>query len=91
MLTVMQKMLNIDMTLIKTAKFGMLDQPLTDYSSTFSAGVIDCGTYLNGTPADYDADTGVRTVDVLDCGTYLNGVPTERHASQIDCGIYLSN
>ena len=91
MLTVMQKMLNIDMTLIKTAKFGMLDQPLTDYSSTFRGGAIDCGTYLNGNPADYDVDTGVRTVDVLDCGTYLNGVPTERHASQIDCGIYLSN
>lgn len=91
MLTVMQKMLNVDMKLIQTAKFGMLDQPITDYSSTFSSGVIDCGTYLNGLPADYDPSTGVRTTDVLDCGTYINGVPTQPHSTQIDCGTYLSN
>ena len=91
MLTVMQKMLNVDMKLIQTAKFGMLDQPITDYSSTFSSGVIDCGTYLNGLPADYNPSTGVRTTDVLDCGTYINGVPTQPHSTQINCGTYLSN
>lgn len=91
MLTVMQKMLNVDMTLIKTAKFGMLDQPITDYSSTFSAGVIDCGPYLNGNPSDYNPTTGVRTTDVLDCGTYVNGVPTARPTTRVDCGGYLSN
>ena len=91
MLTIMQKMLNIDMTLIQTAKFGMLDQPLTDYSSIFSSGVIDCGTYINGTPADYDSESNTRIVDVLDCGTYINGVPTQPHSTQINCGTYLSN
>lgn len=91
MLTVMQKMLNVDMTLIKAAKFGMLDQPLTDFNSTFSSGVIDCGTYLNGVPLDYNPDTGVRNVDLLECGTYTNGVPVIPHSTQIDCGVYLSN
>jgi len=91
MLTVMQKMLNIDMDLIKTAKFGMLDQPLTDYNSDFRFGEIDCGTYLNGTPLDYNPTTGTRTPDVLDCGTYINGVPVTPPFTQIDCGIYLNN
>jgi len=91
MLTVMQKMLNVDMSLLQTANFGMLDQPLTDYNSTFSSGVIDCGTYLNGNPLDYNIDTGVRNVTVLQCGTYINGVQTETHTTQIDCGLYLSN
>jgi hypothetical protein len=91
MLTVMQKMLNIDVDLIKAAKFGMLDQPLTDYSSDFRFGEIDCGNYLNGTPLDYNPATGTRTQDVLDCGTYVNGVPTTPPFTQIDCGIYLNN
>lgn len=91
MLTVMQKMLNIDMDLIKSAKFGMLDQPLTDYNSDFRFGEIDCGNYLNGTPLDYNPATGTRTPDVLDCGTYVNGVPTTPPFTQIDCGIYLNN
>ena len=91
MLTVMQKMLNIDMDLIKSAKFGMLDQPLTDYNSDFRFGEIDCGTYLNGNPLDYNPSTGTRTPDVLDCGTYVNGVPTTPPFTQIDCGIYLNN
>ena len=91
MLTVMQKMLNVDMSLLQTANFGMLDQPLTDYSSTFSSGVIDSGTYLNGNPADYNVDTATRNSTVLECGTYINGVPTQTHATQIDCGLYLSN
>ena len=90
MLTVMQKMLNVDMKLIQTAKFGMLDQPLTDYASDFRFGEIDCGNYLNGTPEDYNPSTGTRTPDVLDCGTYVNGVPTTPPFTQIDCGVYLN-
>jgi len=90
MLTVMQKMFNIDMTLIDAAKFGMLDQPLTDYTSDFRFGEIDCGTYLNGNPADYNPTTGVRTSDLLECGVYVNGVPATPPFTQIDCGIYLN-
>lgn len=90
MLTVMQKMLNLDINLISAAKFGMLDQPLTDYSSDFRFGEIDCGPYLNGTPNDYNVATGTRTTDILDCGTYNNGVPTTPLFTQIDCGIYLN-
>lgn len=90
MLTVMQKMLNLDMTLIQAAKFGMLDQPLTDYASDFRFGEINCGEYLNGNPDDYNPATGARTSDLLDCGTYVNGVPTTPPFTQIDCGIYLN-
>jgi hypothetical protein len=90
MLNIMQKMLNIDIDLIQAAKFGMLDQPLTDYNSDFRFGEIDCGTYLNGNPTDYDPGTGIRTSDLLDCGTYVNGVPTTPPFTQIDCGIYLN-
>jgi hypothetical protein len=90
MLTVMQKLLNIDMSLIRSGKFGMLDQPLTDYNSDFRFGEIECGTYLNGNPADYNPATGARTTDLLDCGTYVNGVPTTPPFTQIDCGIYLN-
>lgn len=90
MMTVMQKILNIDMTLISSAKFGMLDQPLTDYNSDFRFGEIDCGEYLNGNPDDYNPSTGIRTSDLLDCGSYVNGVPTTPPFTQIDCGIYIN-
>jgi hypothetical protein len=90
MLTVMQKMLNIDMTLIQSAKFGMLDQPLIDYADNFRTGEIECGTYLNGNPLDYDSSTGTRVTETLNCGTYTNGVPTTPTTTQIDCGTYIS-
>ena len=50
MLTMMQKVFNIDPTLITDVKVGMLDQPLTDYTSDFQFGEIDGGTYTSGIP-----------------------------------------
>lgn len=81
MLTIMQKMFNLDTRLIQSAKFGLLNQPLTDYSPDFQFGRIDGGNYLNGVPLD-------STPETLDCGTYVNGAPTEAPFTVVDCGIY---
>jgi hypothetical protein len=81
MLTIMQKMFNLDTKLIQSAKFGLLDQPLTDYSPSFRSGQIDGGTYLNGVPLD-------ATPEILDCGTYVNGAPVESTFTVVDCGVY---
>jgi hypothetical protein len=77
-------MFNLDTQLIQAAKFGLLSQPLTDYSPGFRFGEIDCGTYLNGVPNDPSPEN-------LDCGTYLNGAPTEAPFTVVDCGIYVNN
>lgn len=84
LLTVLQKMFNLNTQLIQSAKFGLLSQPLTDYSPDFRFGEIDAGTYLNGTPSDLSPET-------LDCGAYLNGAPTEAPFTVVDCGIYVNN
>lgn len=84
LLTVLQKMFNLNTQLIQAAKFGLLSQPLTDYSPGFRFGEIDCGTYLNGVPNDPSPEN-------LDCGTYLNGAPTEAPFTVVDCGIYVNN
>ena len=84
LLTVLQKMFNLDTQLIQAAKFGLLSKPLTDYSPGFRFGSIDGGTYLNGAPLD-------TVPESLDCGTYLNGAPTETPFTVVDCGIYVNN
>jgi len=83
-LYMMQKLINIPIDLIDDAKFGMLDQPLTDYSSDFRFAEIDCGTYRNGVPTR-------TTTETLDCGTYLNGIRTAPPFVNIDCGVYITN
>ena len=57
MLTMMQKVFNIDPTLITDVKIGMLDQPLTDYTSDFQFGEIDGGTYTSGIPVTSPDDS----------------------------------
>lgn len=66
------------------AKFGMLDQPLTDYTADFQFAEIDCETYRNGDPVR-------ATIEALDCGTYVNGGRTTAPFANIDCGIYINN
>jgi len=83
-LYMMQKLLNIPIFLLNDAKFGMLDQPLTDYSADFQFAEIDCGTYRNGEPVTSQAEA-------LDCGTYVNGSRTSAPFASIDCGIYINN
>lgn len=83
-LYMMQKLINIPVDLLNDAKFGMLDEPLTDYSSDFQFAEIDCSIYLNGEPT--------RTVtEPLDCGSYLNGIRTTAPFVNIDCGVYITN
>jgi len=82
MLRMMQKVFNINPTLITDVKIGMLDQPLTDYTSDFQFGEIDGGTYTSGVPATSpdDSELDCRSYSVpdiqpilVDCGLYING------------------
>lgn len=82
MLRMMQKVFNINPTLITDVKVGMLDQPLTDYTSDFQFGEIDGGTYLNGTPIVAPDDSE------LDCRTYSTPDP---QPIQVDCGLYINS
>jgi hypothetical protein len=83
-LFMMQKLLNIPVNLMSDAKFGMLDQPLTDYTADFQFAEIDCETYRNGEPVR-------ASIEALDCGTYVNGGRTTAPFANIDCGIYINN
>lgn len=83
-LYMIQKLLNIPIDLLSDAKFGMLDQPLTDYSSDFRFAEVDCGIYRNGVPTR-------TSTEVLDCGTYVNGSRTTAPFVNIDCGVYITN
>lgn len=77
-----QKLLNIPINLLNDAKFGMLDQPLTDYTPDFQFAQIDCGSYRNGVPVDDG------TTDIIDCETYS---PPSIQFIIIDCGLYLNS
>ena len=77
----MNKLFNIDLDLIQDTKIGMLDQPLTDYTSDFQFGEIDGGIYLNGEPVPSG------TSSTLDCQTYN---PPVAQVIIVDAGIYIN-
>ena len=81
MLLMMNKVFNIDPELIQDTKIGMLDQPLTDYTSDFQFGEINGGIYLNGVPVP----SGVSST--LDCQTYDPFVP---QVIVVDSGTYIN-
>lgn len=76
------KLFNLDPRVIQEAKFGLLDKPLSEYTSEFEFGFIDGGSYLNGAPLEdliatvqIEAETysPVTALDtILDAGLYIN-------------------
>ena len=83
MLLMMNKVFNINPELIQSTKIGMIDQPLTDYTSDFQFGEIDGGIYLNGVPVP----TAVSSE--LDCKTYSD--PFVPQVIVVDSGVYINN
>ena len=76
------KLFNLDPKIIQEAKFGLLDKPLSEYTSEFEFGFIEGGSYLNGVPVEstdtlvkIEAETysPVTALDtILDAGLYIN-------------------
>lgn len=82
MISMISKLLNLSPTIIQDAKFGMLDQPLTNYVPEFEFGFIDGGTYLNGIPVEPASQTST-----IDCETYN---PVTAQDTLVDAGIYIN-
>jgi hypothetical protein len=76
---VISKLFNIDVAVLSGEKFGMLDQPLYNYTPEYQFGLINNSEYLNGVP-----------YSVALAGTTAPGVITEDPATvtSLDCGIY---
>ena len=76
---VISKLFNIDVAVLLGEKFGMLDQPLYNYTPEYQYGFINNSDYLNGVP-----------YSVALAGTTAPGVVTEDPATvtTLDCGIY---
>jgi hypothetical protein len=94
MSAMMSKLLNVEPSQILGEQFGMLDQPLYNYDTTYQYGLLNGGRYLNGKPySDLAASTttpntvteDANTVTVLDCLTYNPVVPQE---FTVDAGPY---
>jgi hypothetical protein len=82
MTAMMNKLLNIDPTLIQGNKFGMLDEPLVNYATNFRYGIIQGGEYLNGVPIENPA-----TVSTIECSTYS---PLTAQDTVVDSGPYIN-
>lgn len=83
MISMMSKLLNIRPTLIQDTKFGMLDQPLVNYTPDFEFGLIQGGTYLNGNPVEPAAATST-----IECDTYT---PLTAQDTIVDAGFYINS
>jgi hypothetical protein len=82
MTAMMNKLLNIDPTLIQGNKFGMLNEPLVNYTTNFRFGIIQGGEYLNGAPIEDPA-----TVSAIECSTYN---PLTAQDTVVDSGPYIN-
>lgn len=76
---VISKLFNIAVAVLLGEKFGMLDQPLYNYTPEYQYGLINNSNYLNGVP-----------YSVALAGTTSAGVVTEDPATvtTLDCGVY---
>ena len=92
---VISKLFNIDVAVLLGEKFGMLDQPLYNYTPEYQYGLINNSNYLNGVPysvalAGTTIAGGVTedptTVTPLDCGVYD---PYANQEFTIDGGTYV--
>ena len=79
MVFVISKLFNVDVSVLSGEKFGMLDQPLYNYTPEYQYGLINNADYLNGVP-----------YSVALAGTTTPGVVTEDPATVtiLDCGVY---
>ena len=82
MISIISKLLNLTPPLIQDAKFGMLDEPLINYFSSFEFGLIQGGIYRNGVPIE-----SVSSTSIIDCDTYS---PLTSQDTVIDAGFYVN-
>lgn len=82
MISMMSKLLNIRPSIIEDTKFGMLDQPLVNYTPDFEFGLINGGTYLNGDPVEPATQTSI-----IECDTYT---PLTAQDTIVDAGLYIN-
>ena len=77
----MQKVFNIDVDLVQDTRMGMLDQPLTEYTSEFQFGEVDGGRYISSVLVDEGTESK------LDCKTYN---PVVEQVIFVDSGLYIN-
>lgn len=94
MSSMMSKLINVEPSQILGENFGMLDQPLYNYDTTYQYGLLNGGEYLNGVPySNFSTSTTTpgavtedpNTVTILDCLTYDPYISQE---FTIDAGTY---
>ena len=76
------KLFNLQPEVIENAKFGLIDQPLSEYTDEFEQGFVEGGEYLSGVPTEstasvvtIEASTYSPLTDqdrIVDAGTYIN-------------------
>ena len=75
------KLFNLQPEVIENAKFGWIDQPLSEYTDEFEQGFVEGGEYLSGVQEStasvvtIEASTYSPLTDqdrIVDAGTYIN-------------------
>ena len=80
MTALINKLFNKSPTLIDDIKFGLISQPLSQYTNTFESGLIKGGEYTGGTPVEASS-----TVSTIDGSTYS---PDTDQDTVVDAEVY---
>ena len=76
------KLFNLQPQVIENAKFGLIDQPLSEYTDEFEQGFVEGGEYENGEPTEVSA-----SVVQIEASTYS---PLTDQDRIVDAGIYIN-
>ena len=76
------KLFNLQPQVIENAKFGLIDQPLSEYTDEFEQGFVEGGEFISGVPTEVSA-----TVVQIEGSTYS---PLTDQDRIIDAGIYIN-
>ena len=82
MISMLSTLLNLSPTVLQDVKFGLLDQPLTNYVSGFEFGLVDGDEYINGISVASASQTST-----IDCETYS---PITAQDTLVNSGFYIN-
>ena len=80
MIALINKLFNKSPTLIEDIKFGLINQPLSQYVEDFESGLVKGGEFISGDPIE-----GASSVSTIDGSTYS---PDTEQDTVVDASLY---
>jgi hypothetical protein len=82
MISLINKLFNKSPTVLEDIKFGLISEPLIQYTTDFESGLVKGGDYVNGVPEEISS-----SVSTIEGSTYS---PDTDQDTVVDADLYVN-